>query len=381
MKSILVLVFNDLRHDARVRRQVEFLKRHGRLTIVCFDAPAEWTHEVIRIPRIKPGLWIRAVAGILLLLRRYSLAYKALYSNASLSRSLKKKAFDLVVANDIECLPLAEEVRGQAKVLFDAHEYAPRHFEDKRIWRIFFQPFNTHMCKAFLPRTDAMMTVGKGLAEEYKRNFGVNPVVVTNANYYRELSPSPVRPGKIRLIHHGAANPSRQLELTIAMMDHLDERFELTLMLVVPAMANPRTSQYIESLKSLIVRNPRIHLVPPVSSENVVTSIHDFDIGVFLLPPVNFNYANTLPNKFFDFVQARLGIAIGPTPEMADLVVHYGLGVVSDEFTAASLAAKLNALSMQDVALIKQNSQKAAEDLSAERNIPILEKLVGPLLS
>lgn len=224
------------------------------------------------------------------------------------------------------------------------------------------------------------MTVGKGLAEEYKKNFGVNPVVVTNANYYHKLSPSPVIPGKIRLIHHGAANPSRQLELMITMMDHLDERFELTLMLLVPAMANPRTSGYINTIAARVATNPRIHLVPPVASEQVVNTIHSFDVGVFLLPPINFNYANTLPNKFFDFVQARLGIAIGPTPEMADLVIQHGIGVVSNQFTPTSLAAKLNSLSMQDVIEMKQNAHKAAQALSAETNRIILEKMVNPLL-
>ena len=34
--------------------------------------------------------------------------------------------------------------------------------------------------------------------------------------------------------------------------------------------------------------------------------------GLHLLPPVSFNNANALPNKIFDYVQARLGLIVGP---------------------------------------------------------------------
>jgi len=98
----------------------------------------------------------------------------------------------LIIANDVETLPLAFSVKEKAKVFFDAHEYAPRHFEDKLMWRIFFQGFNTWLCKKYIPQVAGMTTVGKGLAREYEKHFNVNPTVVTNANYYFDLLPSPV---------------------------------------------------------------------------------------------------------------------------------------------------------------------------------------------
>ena len=47
---------------------------------------------------------------------------------------------------------------------------------------------------------------------------------------------------------------------------------------------------------------------------------NDYDVGLYLLPPTNFNQRYALPNKFFEFIQGRLAIAIGPSPEMAKLV-------------------------------------------------------------
>ena len=47
--------------------------------------------------------------------------------------------------------------------------------------------------------------------------------------------------------------------------------------------------------------------VAPKASEvaTIVRTINQFDLGVYLLPPVNFNSAHALPNKFFEFIQAR----------------------------------------------------------------------------
>src|SRR5690606_4933944 len=112
----------------------------------------------------------------------------------------------------------------------------------------------------------------------------------------------------------------------------------------------------------------------------VVNFIHEYDIGVFLLPPVNFNYANTLPNKLFEYIQARLAVAVGPTPEMAAIVRKYGNGIVAEDFEPTSLARELNKLTGSSIAELKQRSSAAARDLSAENNQSTFLKVVGRVI-
>lgn len=381
MKKILILAYSDLRHDARVARQVDFLSEGNQLTIACFNSPQAWAHEVFHIKRIRPTILEKAITSIFLLTGLFESAYRVLYDFPKFRSQIKERTFDLIVANDIESLPLAFKIKRKEKILFDAHEYAPRHFEDKLVWRIFFQRFNKYLCEKYLSKVDEMITVGEGLAKEYSKHYPVNPIVLTNANYYYNYAPTQVNQNKIKLIHHGAANPSRQLEIMIEMMNHLDERFSLDLMLLTPSTANKKTRSYLDSLKSLIEKNSNIRMVAPVKSNEVIDFIRQYDIGIFLLPPINFNYANTLPNKFFDFVQARLCIAIGPTPEMAALVNTYDLGVVADDFTAISLSKKINALTGLDIFRFKAQSDKVAMTLSAERNKVILKNIVTKLLN
>lgn len=376
-KRLLVIVLSNFMHDARVRRQVLALKDHYETTVVCFAGEPAKDFEVIPVEPTRLTFLRKACASIFLLLGCYAVAHRILHNYYHIVDELAGRGFDLIIANDVETLPIAFQFPGKPRVIFDAHEYAPRHFEDKRSWRIFFQGFNTWLCRKYIPRTAAMMTVGKGLALEYEKNFGKRPVVVTNANVYTDISPSPVSPGKIRLVHHGIATPSRRLELMIDMMTFLDDRFTLDLILLTPGFASSATAGYIGHLRQQASTDDRISLLDPVPITQVVKTVNAYDMGVFLLPPINFNYENTLPNKLFDFIQGRLGIAIGPTPEMADIVRHYGNGIVADDFTPEALARKLKSLSQADVETFKQRSAIAAHDLNAGKNAAIILDLVN----
>lgn len=379
MKSVLILVFSNLRHDARVMRQVHWLRKNFAVTAVCFDADPIPGVTFVKVSQTKLTPVRKALLASALLLRRYPTAYRLFHNYQHLETSLTGP-FDLIVANDIDTLPLAFRLSQGAPVIFDAHEYAPRHFENSLVWRTFFQPFYIHLCRQNIPKVSAMLTVGKGLAEEYHRNFAVRPTIITNATRYSPIEPSPLREGAIRLVYHGIANPSRQLELLIDMMAYLDERFHLDLFLMISDFASSRTRQYINNFKMRAEAHPRIRIRQPVKSDQIVATINAYDMGVFLLPPVNFNYTHTLPNKLFDFIQARLGIAIGPTPEMASVVNSYRNGVVATDFHPKSLAAKLNALTADDVARFKENSAIAANDLNAEKNEVIFNEVVNGVL-
>jgi glycosyltransferase involved in cell wall biosynthesis len=375
MKNALVLVFSNLKHDARVRRQVDWLRKFMQVTVVCFGSDEIAQVRIVQIRQTKLSYLRKAVLAAALATRAYNVAYRLFHSYHHVKDQLKE-SFDVVIANDIDTLPLAFQLQPNARIIFDAHEYAPRHFENNRVWKIFFQPFYVDLCRRYIPRVSGMLTVGKGLADEYEKNFGVKPVIITNATRYHEVTPSSLQDGKIRLIHHGIANPSRRLELMVEMMSYLDERFMLDMILMVSDFASPKTKSYVESFMRSASENPRIRFLPSVPSDRVVETINQYDIGVFLIPPINFNYANTLPNKLFDYIQARLGVAIGPTPEMASIVNHYQNGVVSDNFEPRSLAEKLNALTPEQVLEFKARSAEAAKTLNAENNEVLFKKLI-----
>lgn len=381
MKKVLILVFSNLNKDARVSRQVEFLKGLYHIDVACYEATPEG-FTVFPIRRPKLTLVNKVIIGVLLLFQQFERAIGLLYNYKNILKQLAGQSYDLIIANDIETLSLAFQLKKpQTKIIFDAHEYAPRHFEDKLIWRLLFQPMNICLCKKYIPKTDGMITIGKGLADEYRKNFHVDPVIITNASQFHPLQPSAVNPAAIRLVHHGIATPSRRLELMIEMMEYLDDSFTLDMYLLSEGFSAQKTIQYPEELKQLAAKTKRVNILPPIKRELIVSTINHYDIGIFLIPPVNFNYANTLPNKFFDFIQARLAVAVGPTPEMAEIVNEYNIGVVSANFTPQSLAEKIKTLDLDAIKTFKANTEKAANELSAESNKKKLNDLAKAIMA
>jgi len=159
-------------------------------------------------------------------------------------------------------------------------------------------------------------------------------------------------------------------------MRHLDARFRLDLMLV----ADGGLQGYLEKLRGMAESDSRIRFLPPVPMQEVVRFSSQYDIGLYLLEPNSFNHLHALPNKFFEFIQARLAVAIGPLPEMARIVRQYDCGVVSSDFAPKSLAERLMALDHAKINYYKSQSHKAARELCAEQNKDKLLSLVEQVL-
>ncbi len=362
MARLLVLSFSPIGSDPRVMRQLRALSGEHELTVAGHaPAPPAVDAEFIELqtpPRSRAG---RIGLALRLLARRYEAQYWSQAPVRQALAALRGRRFDLVLANDIAALPLALRIAAGAPVLFDAHEYSPREFEDSLRWRVFRRGYVEHLCRSYLPAVSGSMTVCEGIAQAWSAHYGLHPEVVYNSPAKQDLPLRPPQPGRIRLVHHGIALRARRIERTLALMDLLDERFTLDLMLV------GFDPVYLEELRRRAAGNPRIRLRDPVPMERIAEAINDYDLGVFLLPPVNFNYRHALPNKFFEFIQARLGVAIGPSPEMRSLVERWDLGVVAEDFEPASLAARLRALREGDLLRFKRNAERAAQVLNSDQ--------------
>jgi hypothetical protein len=104
-----------------------------------------------------------------------------------------------------------------------------------------------------------------------------------------------------------------------------------------------------------------------------VSFANNYDVGVFLIPEGHHpQHLYALPNKLFDYIQARLAVAIGPSPEMANIVREWDCGIVSRSAAPEDFAASLTDLSVSEVERMKQNSDRAARVLTAENNREIV---------
>ena len=269
------------------------------------------------------------------------LVWASIGSPTELLSSLERTNFDLIITHDCTLLPLAFSIKKKSsKVMLDAREFYPRNFDDQLLWQITVKPLNEFLCEKYLPKCDKVITVSTGIAKEYKKVYKVDSEVIMSLPDSVMVEPSIMGDNIIRMIYHGNANSSRKTELMIEMMDHVDERFTLDFMLVVTDVA------YRNKIVAMAEARKNVRVIPPVPMQDIVKAISIYDIGVFLVPPNNFNLKYTLPNKLFEFIQARLAVAIGPSIEMKRIVEQYQCGVISREFSPQSLANELNQLTI-----------------------------------
>ncbi len=377
MTSILCISYSPLTRDARVLRQLSILAEFGEVVTVGYGDMPPHASRHVEIPASELSL-PQSPRGVALLgLRRHDAAEMATPAARFARTALGDQRFDVVVANDVRALPLAFAVAGDAPVWADLHEWAPEERTHVFAWRVLVAPFMVHLCQKYLPRTAAVTTVGGEIAALYRQRFGVTATVMRNAAPLANLTPTTVDADKIRLVHSGGAIHGRNLELMIDVVRQLDDRFSLDLYLV-PAADGGR---YLARLKRRAQGDPRIVFHDPVPPADLPAVLNAYDVGVFWIPPVHTNARLTLPNKLFDFVQARLAVAVGPSVEMTRLVDEYGLGVVSDDFTVSACTYSLDSLTAYSVRAFKAASDRAADELSFEREADAARMRLRELLS
>lgn len=377
-KRILIIVFNNIKTDVRVLRQINTLKNEYFVSLISYGGEAIEGIEMINIPRVTMPFHRKVMGVVFLLTHLYRWAYQQIYRYKYLESIKELKDFDLILANDIETLPLAFSLKGNSgtKVIFDAHEYATRQFENDRKWRILFKGFNEYISGKYIPKVNAMITQNKLFASEFENEYGVTAEIMINAPEFQNISVKTVDMKNIRIVHHGIYNTTRNIEKLLDMIRFLDERYSLYLMLHLPSLSNAASRQKFETFCQLAREEPRVTLLEPVAGGVVVESIQGYDIGVHILEPINYNHAYSLPNKILEFVQARLAAVIGPSPGMVDIVNTHNIGVVADDFSARSIATSISNITEEELMNYKNNSDKAAFELSSEQSKKVLKSVI-----
>ncbi len=359
--KILIAALADSRSNPRPNRVILALRDYADITFLGYGGVVDDNIDFIEMPKRKLPLWDKLIKFILL-----KLGFEKYYVNYivpdKIIRGIEEEKFDLIICHDLLLMAVLKLAQPSVSVIFDAREFYPRQFEDRYLWRFFLQNFNDKLCNEYLPLIDYGFTVSDGLAKKYLSEYNVPMETLHSLPEKALCYPSNVNDDKIRIIHHGIANPTRKLELMIQCMDFVDNRFSLDLMLVGCG------NRYYRFLEKQVQKRNNVRLISPVPFKEIVSFSNKYDIGLFLVPPSTFNLKHCMPNKFFEFIQARLAVAVGPSPDMACFVKKYDIGIVSTDFTPQSMAFELNSLSKKNIQYYKKQSDKIADKYTAERN-------------
>jgi hypothetical protein len=389
-KSILIICRNNLSKAPRFLMEVDALSSDYNIFAAGLSTEVgnNYMFLPLQIPLEKGKgninfhfnypVYIRKIISSLIRIVYYKYIHADEIASKKEFKTLSKFEYQIVIVHHFVDLPLAVKLAKSKKVklIFNAHEYYPLEFDNDTNWMNSTHLNYMKIANKYLKHVDICFCVANLIAIKYNQEFNLKSEVITNAKLFHDLKPSVIIAGnKIKLIHHGVALRNRQIELMINMMSYLSDHFTLDLILV------PGDLEYIAELRELSKKYINISFKDIMPTSQIIEALNKYDIGVYILPPNNFNDKNALPNKFFEFIQARLAIAISPSPEMAMLVNKYDLGVVADNFTGESLAEKIKELSIEKIMYFKNNCNQHAVDLCVEKNWELIKGTVKTLIS
>ncbi len=288
---------------------------------------------------------------------------------------LRHVRVDAVVANNPDSTLTARRALPGVPLHIDLHEYFPGIvFDDGSDLAAKQQRYHRWLLRRTLRHARSTSTLGPLIAQRY-REWGIAPLVVTNAGPSRALRPGPVG-DPIRLVHSGNAQRGRGLRRMIRAVGRAEAAVTLDLYLV------PNDARVHAEIAALAASyGDRVRLHPPVPAAELVDTLHAHDVGIFVVPPDTVNAELVLPNKFFDFVQARLAILVGPSPEMAGLVRRHDLGVVTDDFSEDAVVRAVEALTSARVAAAKEAAHAVAGELSGDAHEQLWARIAQALVA
>lgn len=377
-QRVLIFSLTESSREPRVLKQISVLKDHYALTTAGFGSAPDPDVPHIELESAPPPRGLFAIPGVyslLVLLKQYAWLSRLFPRNRSALERLRGGSWDLIIAHDVATVPVAAKLDSRRGLLVDLHEYAPRQGEESRRWRIVEGGYATWVVRRFVTKATAVSTVSRGIVDEYRREFGIESELVINASPYRaDIEPRPAHE-PLRLVHSGGPSPARRLETMVQAVRDTKANVTLDFYLLED------DSAYMHGVRELAEGVDRITFHDPVPYAELIPTLARYDLGISLLAPINFNHVWALPNKFFDYIQARLAVVIGPSPEMQSIVEKYGVGAVAADFTPEALATLFESLETADVTRWKQNAAEHARELSSETQVKVWKQMVDRIFA
>lgn len=382
MKKALVISHSDVSLDPRPLRAIKSLSELD-FTIDCLCLKPRDNVDLITnlyiIPALSNALYckiLRKMIDVFICLVPFEFIkeFFHLYRyNLQSFKGFNFNKYDLIIVEDLSLIPLVSPRATKSKIVFDAREFYPRQNEERLFFRLFEMQERIRICHKYFKKNHLNITVSPGLKTEYDNLFGTEMIIILSAPNYIDRAPQKTG-NVIRIVHHGAANRNRKIENMIEVGKHLPLSYQLDFYLVGSDL------RYINELKKLAFGYKNIRILEPVAHDDINSMLSKYDIGIFIVEPTTFNLKYCMPNKLFEFIQAKLMVCVGPSPDMAGLVSSNCLGIVLEDYSPETAVQSLLKLDSDKIDFYKRNSYVASKKFNRDIESEKFKKYIKELM-
>lgn len=355
-KSIALTVTNDVVTDQRLQRVAHTLSENGlQVTLI-----GRW-HK--GIPHVRLPFHVVHLNPIF----QKKVLFYAVF-NIRLFFYLLFHRFHAVTANDLDTLTacyLACRIK-HIPLIYDSHEYFTG------LPELMGRPFVRNVWKflerRFLPRIRFCSTVNQYIAELYFQQYGVRMEVIRNLPWYRPTMKVAKEGTYPTIIYQGSINVGRGIENVIKALQFLPE-----VHFIIAGEGYQRRA--IEQLVHDEGLDRQVHFAGRLLPDELYRQTILAEVGVSLEENMGENYYYALPNKLFDYIQARIPVLVSAFPAMKEIVDIYRIGLTAESQDPEYLASLLRQMLYDETLRSewKANLERAAIELCWEKE---KEKLV-----
>lgn len=366
MKSLALIVFTDIAHDSRVKKQISLFQDKFTLTVFCMSG---YSDALIRreypstefvfltIGRKTAGKNIFQYIERNILLPTYLLTI------------LRNRYFDIIYANDFETLLPAYFCmrRKPSSLIYDTHEIWTERLGCKRT--VFHRIINFaegRMEKYIATKLRYIITVSDDIASFLENKWDYNGKIVTVRNIPSLVSSAEIPDvtnikkyvdGNTVFVYAGLISRTRNTHNLIKAFSALEQQ-DIRLLLI--GSSDFDIAEYSSG-------DSRIMLIGEVPETQLIHYLKLCDIGVHPLDTsVCLNHAYALPNKLFQYIHAGLALCFYYNSSIGSLINTYQNGICADMTSIEGISVQLNKILDMNIEQLKQNSLKAVKDLNWE---------------
>ncbi|AWK61207.1 conserved hypothetical protein [Helicobacter cinaedi PAGU611] len=284
---------------------------------------------------------------------------------------------NLLIVEDITLLPFACEYKDhnpQCKILIDLREFYPLEYENDTQWLQGLGRFFSFLCESYLSEVDFAFSVSDGLCERYKKDFHIPCKTFLSLPPFYDVSPRPTQE-KIKILYHGFISPDRSSMELLDLARLLEQTpFSLHIM----ALSNQKG--FLESFSQQAKSITSLQILQPVAMKEIIPTSLEYDIGLIPFKPTTFNLAHCMPNKLFEYLQARLAILSTPLQDMSHFLSTHQCGIITNGFESSDIFLALTKHTKDDIDRLKHNAHLVAQKWHLDMNLKILKNVLSDVL-
>jgi glycosyltransferase involved in cell wall biosynthesis len=288
----------------------------------------------------------------------------------------------LYLASDLYVLPslTAAAKRHGGTLVFDSRELYSH--LDASAGRPFVRATWQAIERRYIRRADAVMTVNDSIADVLATTYGISrPTVLPNIP---DLPPPPPSDrlrrelaipddGRTLVLYQGLFREGRGL---LALIDAAREIDSIRLAFIGEG---PLEEEVLRQSGSL---GDRAHVHTFVHPSDLPDFTVGADVGACLIEPITESLRLSLPNKLFEYLNARVPVLASPLPEIQRIVDAYDVGTLADPTDSGAIVDALFRASNPDTRSIWRSGIPDALAMFSESDVTgRFTRLIQSLLS